>query len=167
VNEHPETVTHELVKSADLNHHQTLFAGRAAEWLVAAGFVTAAAVLGSTSTVCVSVDAVRFRAPVRAGQILVMRGRPALAGRTSLTVYVYAELLGASAAAALAEAAPGGSSSAETEPTPAPARPLLEGFIRFVKVDEAGRAVAHGLTLTPSSAREHELAERARALPRV
>lgn len=32
-----------LVKSEDLNHHGTLFAGRTAEWLVEAGFVTAAA----------------------------------------------------------------------------------------------------------------------------
>ena len=31
-----------LVKSEDLNHHRTLFAGRGAEWLVEAGFIAAA-----------------------------------------------------------------------------------------------------------------------------
>ncbi|MEL7655970.1 MAG: acyl-CoA thioesterase, partial [Bacillota bacterium] len=31
-----------LVKSEDLNHHGTLFAGRSAEWLVEAAFVAAA-----------------------------------------------------------------------------------------------------------------------------
>ena len=35
--------TSRLVKSEDLNHHGTLFAGRTAEWFVEAGFVSAAA----------------------------------------------------------------------------------------------------------------------------
>lgn len=40
-----------LVKSEDLNHHGTLFAGRTAEWLVEAGFVTAAAEHGRPQAV--------------------------------------------------------------------------------------------------------------------
>lgn len=43
-----------LVKSEDLNHHGTLFAGRTAEWLVEAGFVTAAAEHGDHRMFCVS-----------------------------------------------------------------------------------------------------------------
>jgi len=38
-----ETLTiYHLIKSEDLNHHGTLFAGRGAEWMVEAGFVAAA-----------------------------------------------------------------------------------------------------------------------------
>ena len=41
-----ETLTiYHLVKSEDLNHHGTLFAGRGAEWLVEAGFIAAANLL--------------------------------------------------------------------------------------------------------------------------
>ncbi len=38
-----EHIISHLVKSEDLNHHGTLFAGRSAEWLVESGFVAAAA----------------------------------------------------------------------------------------------------------------------------
>ena len=33
--------TYHLVKSEDLNHHGTLYAGRSAEWFVEAGFIPA------------------------------------------------------------------------------------------------------------------------------
>ena len=35
-------LTHHFVKSEDLNHHGTLFAGRTAEWFVEAGLMAAA-----------------------------------------------------------------------------------------------------------------------------
>ncbi|MDP2989667.1 MAG: hypothetical protein Q8O57_03775 [Kiritimatiellota bacterium] len=35
-------VTNHLVKSEDLNHHGTLYAGRTAEWFVESGFIAAA-----------------------------------------------------------------------------------------------------------------------------
>ena len=51
-----------LVKSEDLNHHGTLFAGRTAEWLVEAGFVTAAAEHGRPQDVlCVNVHGFTFK----------------------------------------------------------------------------------------------------------
>lgn len=34
-----EFVTYRMVIQEDLNHHGTLFAGRAAEWFVATGFM--------------------------------------------------------------------------------------------------------------------------------
>ena len=37
--------TYHLIKSEDLNHHRSLFAGRSAEWFVEAGFIAAAAEL--------------------------------------------------------------------------------------------------------------------------
>ena len=41
-----------LVKSNDLNHHGTLFAGRTAEWFVESGFIAAAGVLDPKNLVC-------------------------------------------------------------------------------------------------------------------
>ena len=38
-------VTSRLVKSEDLNHHGTLFAGRTAEWFVESGFIAATSLL--------------------------------------------------------------------------------------------------------------------------
>ena len=36
----PKTfITHHLVRSEDLNHHGTLFAGRSSEWFIEAGFI--------------------------------------------------------------------------------------------------------------------------------
>jgi acyl-CoA hydrolase len=36
-----EFPTFRLVKSEDLNHHGTLYAGRSAEWFVESGFIAA------------------------------------------------------------------------------------------------------------------------------
>ncbi len=64
-----------LVKSEDLNHHGTLFAGRTAEWLVEAGFVTAAAEHGRPQDVlCVNVHGFTFKRPVEKGDILTIYG---------------------------------------------------------------------------------------------
>ncbi len=41
-----------LVKSEDLNHHGTLYAGRTAEWFVETGFVSAAKLLPPERIVC-------------------------------------------------------------------------------------------------------------------
>jgi len=49
----PQTFHYDrLVKSEDLNHHGTLFAGRSAEWFVEAGFIAAASVLPPKNIVC-------------------------------------------------------------------------------------------------------------------
>ncbi|MEI3504030.1 MAG: acyl-CoA thioesterase [Anaerovoracaceae bacterium] len=62
-----------LVKSEDLNHHGTLFAGRTAEWLVEAGFITAAAERGRPQDIlCVNVHGFTFKKPVQKGDILTI-----------------------------------------------------------------------------------------------
>ena len=48
-----------LVKSEDLNHHRTLFAGRGAEWLVEAGFIAAASLLPPERVYPVGADVAR------------------------------------------------------------------------------------------------------------
>lgn len=80
-----------LVKSEDLNHHGTLFAGRSAEWLVESAFVAAATEHGKPQNIlCVNLHGFVFRVPVQKGTILTYRSRVAKVGRTSITVYVKA-----------------------------------------------------------------------------
>ena len=84
------TMSH-LVKSEDLNHHGTLFAGRTSEWLVEAGFITAAGEHGRPQDVlCVNVHGFTFKKPVQKGDILTIKGRIVKAGTTSLIVHVKA-----------------------------------------------------------------------------
>ena len=80
-----------LVKSEDLNHHGTLFAGRSAEWLVEAAFVAAASEHGRPQDIlCINVHGFVFRVPVQKGAILTLKSRVAKVGKTSITVYVRA-----------------------------------------------------------------------------
>ena len=39
--DNPAFITSHLVKSEDLNHHQTLYAGRCIEWCVEMAYITA------------------------------------------------------------------------------------------------------------------------------
>lgn len=78
-----------LVKSEDLNHHGTLFAGRSAEWLVESAFVAAAAEHGRPEdVVCVNIHGFTFKRPVPKGDIVTFLSRVARVGTTSITVYV-------------------------------------------------------------------------------
>lgn len=114
-----------LVKSEDLNHHRTLFAGRGAEWLVEACFVAAARFIGNPAdVVCVQIHGLHFRRPVRLGDILEIRSRVAHAGSKSVTV--------------LAECFRDSDGS-----------DIVECFATFVTVDQDGRSYAHGKVLPP------------------
>lgn len=128
-----------LVKSEDLNHHGTLFAGRSTEWLVEAGFITAAAEHGRPQDVlCVNVHGFTFKRPVHKGDILTIYGRIVKAGKTSLMVHVKAV-----------------SEIDEVQ--------NVEGFITFVCVepDTKGKR-PHGIVLDePENEEEAALRERA------
>ncbi len=80
-----------LVKSEDLNHHGTLFAGRSAEWLVEAAFVAAASSHGRPQDVlCINIHGFIFKKPVEKGTILTLKSRVVKVGHTSMVVYVRA-----------------------------------------------------------------------------
>jgi acyl-CoA hydrolase len=80
-----------LVKSEDLNHHGTLYAGRSAEWLVEAAFVAAAAEHGRPQDIlCINIHGFIFKKPVAKGTILTLKSMVAKVGKTSITVYVKA-----------------------------------------------------------------------------
>jgi acyl-CoA hydrolase len=134
-----EFTTLRLVKSEDLNHHQTLFAGRGAEWFVESGFIAAASYLPPERIVCVSIHGMRFRLPVRPGQIARFSSRIVLTGRTSLTAYVRVTLLGKDDL-------------------------VVDGFVTFVHVDEHTRPEPHGISLDPATDEERALRRRAESI---
>ncbi len=132
---------HHLVKSEDLNHHKTLFAGRMAEWFVEACFVAAASAYGKPEgIVCLKVHGFQFIKPIRNGSIIVIDSKVVLTGRTSITVYakVLDEKTGDF---------------------------LVDGFITFVSVDEKGRKVPHQLAKPEAETKEEvDLVMKAKAL---
>lgn len=113
-------VTHHLVKNEDLNHHGTLYAGRITEWFVETGFMTAAACMVSDQLVCVKIHDMVFKHPVKAGSTVKLTGEVVQAGRSSLLVKV--------------------SLTAKEQE-------IVEGLATFVKVDENGKAIPHGIQL--------------------
>ena len=129
--------THHLIKSEDLNHHGTLYAGRSAEWFVESGFTAAASLCGPEHILCVMIHGMEFTRPVQRGEIVTYTSKIVLTGKTSLVAYVGASVLGALA---------------------------LEGFLTFVNVDLKGKPQPHGLLIEPSTAEDAALQERARAL---
>ena len=115
--------TTHLVAQADLNHHGTLFAARAAGWFVEAAFVAAGCACGTTEgIVCRNLHEMSFYKPVQKGTILRFLARVVYAGKSSFMVAV-------SAVNALTQ---------ETH---------IEGMITFVTVDGQGGKRAHNMIL--------------------
>jgi acyl-CoA hydrolase len=128
-----------LVKSEDLNHHRTLFAGRCAEWFVEAGFIAVASVLPAGNIVCLKIHGLTFTKPLQSGDIACFESKIVYAGTSSIRVYVVLR---------------------ENDQV----RPIVEGFITFVHVDDAGQTQSHGLTLELNSPEDIALNERAAIL---
>nr|MBP8858314.1 acyl-CoA thioesterase [Anaerolineaceae bacterium] len=67
--------THHLIKSEDLNHHGTLYAGRSAEWFVESGFTAAASLCGPEHILCVMIHGMEFSHPVQLGEIVTFTSK--------------------------------------------------------------------------------------------
>jgi acyl-CoA hydrolase len=120
-----------LIKSEDLNHHGTLFAGRMAEWLVEASFIAAARLVGKPEdVVCVKIHGMSFDKPATRGDLIEIRTNVAYLGAKSITVHaaVYVNEQDA---------------------------PAVSGMSTFVTVDQCGQAYAHGLSLPPAYIEQH------------
>ncbi len=111
-----------LVKSEDLNHHRTLYAGRCAEWFVEAGFIAAASVLPADHVVCLKIHGLTFTRPIYSGDIVSFTSKIIETGRTSLKVLVELSLQGQST-------------------------PIVSGMITFIHVNDEGQPEPHGLVL--------------------
>lgn len=131
--------TTRLVKSEDLNHHGTLFAGRTAEWFVEAGFISAAVIVNPKGVVCLKIHGMYFTKPVRPGQILKFTSKIVYAGKSSLVSYIEV--------------------SKEVE-----GEPLVSGFITFINVDENTKPLPHNIEIKPITDTDIALCEEAKNL---
>lgn len=132
-------VTNRFVKGEDLNHHGTLYAGRAAEWFIESGLMAVSGLLPAENIVCVKLHGMSFSRPVGLGEIARFEATPVYAGRASIITYICAFV-------------------GEDK--------RIEGFISYVNVDENGSAQPHGIVIEAESEEEKLLQERAKRLPR-
>ena len=133
------TVTMRLIKSEDLNHHGTLFAGRTAEWFVESGFIAAASLLNPQNIVCLKIHGMFFTKPAVSGDVLKFSSKVVFAGNSSITSYIHVENNGAY-------------------------KPLVDGFVTFIHVDENTRPAPHYLKITPVTEEDKALYETAKNL---
>ncbi|MEI7596427.1 MAG: hotdog domain-containing protein [Bacteroidota bacterium] len=131
--------TTRLVKSEDLNHHKTLFAGRTAEWFVEAGFIAAAKLVDPSGVVCLKIHGMYFTQPVKSGQILDFTSKIVYTGKSSLVSYIQVSKNG----------------SPDT---------FVSGFITFIFVDENTKPTPHHVEIKPVTAEDIELQEKAKRL---
>jgi len=137
---HPvENITMRLIKSEDLNHHGTLFAGRTAEWFIESGFIAATALLDPRSVVCLKVHGMYFTSPAKPGEVLKFDSKIVYTGRSSLVAYISVCK----------------SSSSKT---------LVEGFVTFIHVDEETRPLPHNIVTEPLNENDRLLYEQAASL---
>lgn len=118
------SVTMRLVKSEDLNHHGTLFAGRTAEWFVESGFIAAANLLDPQNVVCLNIHGMLFTKPAKSGEVIKFSSKIVYAGKTSLTAYVHVN-------------------------KQVIEKPLVDGFVTFIHVDEKTRPAPHLIEIVP------------------
>lgn len=131
-------ITHRLVKSEDLNHHGTLYAGRTSEWFVESAFIAAGSILPSKNIVCKKIHGLTFLKPVRPGQIVSFCSCIAYAGKSSIRVYVKVNLIH------------------KTEEL------YVEGFVSFIHVNENTEPIPHNVKIIPETEEEKELYEKAK-----
>jgi acyl-CoA hydrolase len=132
-------VTMRLVKSEDLNHHGTLFAGRTAEWFVESGFIAAASLLNPKEVVCLNIHGMFFTKPARSGDVLKFTSKIVYTGKTSITVYVHVDSNGSQ-------------------------KPMVDGFVTFIHVNSETRPTPHFLELQPETEEDRLLNETAKNL---
>ncbi|NJK98291.1 MAG: acyl-CoA thioesterase [Bacteroidales bacterium] len=128
-----------LVKSEDLNHHGTLFAGRTAEWFVESGFIAATNLLDPKSIVCLKIHGMYFTKPVKPGEILKFFVPDFICGKKQFGG-VYR------------------SNEKNDE------KPLVNGFVTFIHVDENTKPAPHHIEIVPRTAADIALLEEAKNL---
>ena len=136
-----ETKTLRLVKSEDLNHHGTLFAGRTAEWFVESGFIAAASILDPKTIVCLKIHGMYFTYPIKAGQVIGFTSKIVYTGKSSLVAFIKVHLQ-------------------DME------HPIVDGFVTFVHVNEQTKPKAHFIEMQPKTEEDKLLYETAKNIKR-
>ncbi|HZU86445.1 MAG TPA: hotdog domain-containing protein [Anaerolineaceae bacterium] len=129
--------TYHLVKSEDLNHHGTLYAGRSAEWFVESGFIAASSLTKPENIVCLKIHGMTFNRPVKRGEVVQYESKIILSGRTRLVAVIQMKSKGDI---------------------------IVKGFITFIHVDMEGKPLPHGIEVIPTSEEDKALLEEARLL---
>lgn len=132
--------TYRLVKSEDLNHHGTLFAGRSAEWFVESGFIAASSLVPAKNLICLKIHGMQFSKSVKLGQIVRFVSKIVYTGKSSLIAYVRVSLID------------------NKEIT------LVDGFLTFVHVNEDTKPVPHGIVLKAIDPEDIQLQAQAKEL---
>lgn len=130
-------ITHHLVKSEDLNHHGTLYAGRSAEWFVESGFTAAANLTKPENIVCMKIHGMTFSRPVHKGEVIKFESKVVHTGKSRIVTHV--RMLSKGDA-------------------------VVEGFITFVNVDLDGKPLPHGIEISPTAPVDKELKRQAQDL---
>jgi len=125
--------SYRLVKSEDLNHHGTLFAGRTAEWFVESGFIAASIVIDPKHLICVNIHGMHFIKPVRLGQTVCFESKVVHAGNSSIITYTKVSVL------------------EDSENS------VVDGFITYLYVDENTRPKKHNIVLNITNPEDIEL----------
>ena len=131
--------TTRLVKSEDLNHHGTLFAGRTAEWFVESGFISAATLVDPKGIVCLKIHGMYFTKPVKPGQIVNFTSKIVYTGNTSLVSHIQVKTVDLK-------------------------EPIVSGFITFIYVDEETKSTPHNIEICPKTDEDKILYELAKNL---
>ena len=131
------TYSQRLIKLADLNHHQTFFAGRCSEWFLESSYFAVAQYVDTKDTVLLVLHGIDFKFPIFAGDIVTFESKVIHTGKSTLTVYTKMYR------------------SREPEKTAA------DGFATFSYLDENHRSKPHGIVITPETEEEQWLQHQA------
>jgi len=128
-----KTIVSRLVKSEDLNHHGTLFAGRAAEWFIEACFIAGVQTgLKAEGIVCYNVHGFKFLEPAQKGDIVHFKSYIVRTKNTSYTVYCKVNI----------------NDSEKTS---------CEGFVTFVYLGKENKKTPHFIVLDDCESEEERL----------
>jgi acyl-CoA hydrolase len=129
-NDQSISTTH-LVKSEDLNHHRTLYAGRCVEWCVQMAYIAAENCFDENRPlVFMSIRSLSMREPAHLGEIIQFTGRVDYVGESTIGIRVDGRKL---------------------QPKNNP-KLVVTGTFLFCTVDETGKAAPHGVPpLAPKS----------------
>ncbi len=136
--------TFRLVTGQDMNHHDTLFAARMAEWFAEATFMGASDFYGkygeAEHLVAVEIHSMKYLGPSFNGDMIRFISMGVKAGRTSLTVYTKALRNDTNIKVA-------------------------EGFVTFVCINGDKQKIPHNIVLDkPETEEEKDIVEKFRGI---
>ncbi|MFH1223249.1 MAG: hotdog domain-containing protein [Pseudomonadota bacterium] len=132
--------TYRLVKSEDLNHHGTLFAGRSAEWLIESGFIAATEKIRPEHLICLKLHGMHFLKPAKSGDVVCYESRVVFAGTTSIVTYTRVF------------------NRQDME------KMVVDGFTTFIHVNKHTIPAPHKIVVKPVTAEEKKLYNEAKSL---